>query len=101
MANTYDYESNPQLGDMPYDQAEQAAERDHRFARCVHGIGGSGHQHGHGHCDGPQTDPILSVVRYGGHSRITYRWRGGVVSDEGPAGRTAERVAAIIERGDA
>lgn len=26
MANTYDYESNPQPGDMPYDQAEQAAE---------------------------------------------------------------------------
>lgn len=27
MANIYDYESNPQPGDMPYDQAEQAADQ--------------------------------------------------------------------------
>lgn len=38
---------------------------------------------------------IMGIECYGGHSAITYRWRGGIVRSEGPAGRTAERVEEI------
>lgn len=43
---------------------------------------------------------IVDVLHVGGHSVITYRWRGGIVRSTGPAGRTEERIAEIIERGD-
>jgi hypothetical protein len=47
-----------------------------------------------------ETQRIVSVDYYGGHSEITYRWRGGVVRCLGPAGRTHERIAAILAHGD-
>lgn len=44
---------------------------------------------------------IVNVEHVGGHSVITYRWRGGLVRQTGPAGRTDERIEAIVGRGDA